>query len=365
MKFFLRYKNINLNFQGIFFCFVFVLLLVLSVFHITEAGYSSLFYSTAASKQIIAKSSKDISLNSSLAILPVAAINSDPNPEKVFDTVPIYNGETLVSDLIDNKDLYNDVSSKISTYVVREGDTISIIAKMFDVSENTILWANNINNKSILKVGQTLTILPVTGIKHVVQVGETVSGIASKYRADLIEMYNYNGLDANSKLIAGQIVIIPNAEIGLTRKTVVRALNGMIVPDDPLTVDVRKLPSYPGYYGCPVFGAVVTQGLHGRNSVDLAAPVGTPLKASASGTVVISKSNGTWNGGYGNFVVISHENQTQTLYAHMLRSIVKQGEQVNKGQIIGYIGISGMTTGPHVHFEIRGAQNPFATKNCN
>jgi murein DD-endopeptidase MepM/ murein hydrolase activator NlpD len=129
-------------------------------------------------------------------------------------------------------------------------------------------------------------------------------------------------------------------------------------------VNVSSLPSYPDYYSCPTTG-VLTQGLHGRNSVDIAAPVGTPLLASASGIVTISKSNGTWNGGYGNFVVISHDNGTQTLYAHMRNTVVAPGEKVYQGTKIGYIGVSGMTTGPHVHFEVRGAKNPFAYIKCN
>ena len=109
----------------------------------------------------------------------------------------------------------------------------------------------------------------------------------------------------------------------------------------------------------PVSGGYRSQCLHGHNAIDLAAPVGTSILASAGGTVIIAKTNGFWNGGYGNYVVISHGNGTQTLYAHMTKPTVSVGEKVQQGQKIGNIGMTGWTYGPHIHFEIRGAQNPF------
>ena len=80
--------------------------------------------------------------------------------------------------------------------------------------------------------------------------------------------------------------------------------------------------------------------------------------ASASGEVIISRAGG-WNGGYGSYVVIKHSNGTQTLYAHNSRNNVSVGDYVNQGDIIAFVGSTGKSTGPHVHFEIRGARNPF------
>ena len=87
-------------------------------------------------------------------------------------------------------------------------------------------------------------------------------------------------------------------------------------------------------------------------------PIGSSLFASADGTVLIAKSTG-WNGGYGQYVVIKHPNNTQTLYAHMSSVSVSVGQSVKKGQTIGLSGNTGRSTGPHLHFEIRGAKNPF------
>jgi murein DD-endopeptidase MepM/ murein hydrolase activator NlpD len=74
--------------------------------------------------------------------------------------------------------------------------------------------------------------------------------------------------------------------------------------------------------------------------------------------VIISRPYG-WNAGYGKYVVIKHPNGTQTLYSHLSSIIVNSGWHVIKGQVIGYVGSTGKSTGCHVHFEIRGARNPF------
>ncbi|MFA6554428.1 MAG: peptidoglycan DD-metalloendopeptidase family protein [Candidatus Paceibacterota bacterium] len=328
-----------------------------------HAGLVSFIGSMFGSEEASAKISKNVSVNSQNMPLPIVAVNFDPNPDKSFDTVPVVGGETLVADIASTNGVSTDTSTKISIYNVRSGDTYSGIAKMFNVSVNTILWANNLTSKSVLKVGQILIILPVTGIKYTVQRNDTVLGIANKYHADAGEIYSYNDLDASSKLVIGQNLIIPDAEMGLSA-TVSKTINQKLIYE-PVIGNVSNLPSYPGYYSCPLIGGRLSQELHGRNAVDMATPIGTPLRASAAGTVIISKSNGAWNGGYGNYIVISHSNGTQTLYSHMLRSPIGPGEQVSKGQIIGYSGNTGFSTGPHLHFEIRGAKNPFVDGRCN
>jgi murein DD-endopeptidase MepM/ murein hydrolase activator NlpD len=104
---------------------------------------------------------------------------------------------------------------------------------------------------------------------------------------------------------------------------------------------------------------VKTQGIHGYNAVDLAAPIGTPILAAASGDVIVANDGG-WNGGYGSYVVIQHDNGSQTLYGHASAVLVSAGDHVTQGQIIARVGTSGRSTGPHVHFEIRdGIRNPF------
>ncbi len=238
----------------------------------------------------------------------------------------------------------------VSLYVVRKGDTLPQIAKMFDVTVNTILWANDLSRKDALQTGQTLVILPVNGIQHTVQRGETLGGIARKFEGDIDEIMAYNGLSKGDALAIGDIVFVPNG-IGIATEAPKSA---------PKTSTARRyasLPTYDGYFAHPFpTRTYKSQGVHGFNGVDLAGKTGGAILAAASGSVVISRRG--WNGGYGNYVVIQHNNNTQTLYAHLSEILVTQGMAVEQGQQIGENGNTGRSTGPHLHFEVRGAKNP-------
>jgi LysM repeat protein len=259
-------------------------------------------------------------------------------------TISVVDGNALVADTPTAGDDLESIayanSSQISVYVVREGDTLSAIAQMFGVSVNTIAWANDIRGGRI-SVGQQLVILPISGVSHKVVKGDTLQSIAKKYKADLGEILAYNDLAANAKLALGDVVIVPDGEVTAV------ASSGSVAVSAP-----------SGYYKHPVPGARKTQGLHGHNGVDFGAPIGTPVLASAEGTVIIARSSG-WNGGYGLYVVVSHANGTQTLYSHLSQVNVTVGSRVERGETIGKIGNTGKSTGPHLHFEVRGARNPF------
>jgi murein DD-endopeptidase MepM/ murein hydrolase activator NlpD len=239
-------------------------------------------------------------------------------------------------------------TGQISTYVVRKGDTLSGIADMFGVSVNTIIWANDIKNNTI-KEGQELVILPITGVRHVVKSGESLKSIVTKYKADLEDILAYNNLDSTSKIKAGDIIIVPGG-----------AISGSIT--SPTKSSGSKISSGPtlsiGALVRPIAGGKKSQGIHGYNGVDLAAPVGTPIVASMAGKVIVSRTGG-YNGGYGTYVVISHAGGVQTVYGHMKDNYVSVGQNVEQGEVIGSIGMTGHTTGPHIHFEVRGAKNPF------
>ncbi len=342
-----------------------VFLFIFNFSETAHAGLISFVSSLLSSEQASAEvNSSSTSLNTQNIPILQPAINQDPNPEKLSDIVPVDGDDTLIADLASNNSTSTDTSNmQISTYAVREGDTISSVAKMFKVSVNTILWANDLTSKSTLKAGQILVILPISGISYTIKKGDTVKSIAAHYKTDESDIVSYNDLTVSSLQI-GHTIIIPDAapdtQLPASHKVSVSGLLGSVcVPYEPLLDNVSKLPSYPGYYSNPVPGGVKTQCLHGHNAIDLAAPVGTPIIASAAGTVIIDKMNDGWNGGYGNYVVVSHPNGTQTLYGHMSRGAVEIGQKVTKGETLGYIGMTGMTTGPHVHFEIRGARNPF------
>ena len=244
-------------------------------------------------------------------------------------------------------------SDQIATYIVRKGDTLGQIAGMFGVSIGTIFWSNDIKSGDLIKEGQILSILPISGIKYTIKKGDTLASIVKKYKGDLRETRQYNAFSDDVILTVGDEVIIPGGEAPLPKIN-----KGTTVHYNP----PRGVggPEYIGYYIRPIVGGRISQGLHGYNAIDFAAPSGNPILAAASGEVIISKANGYWNGGYGNYIVIKHNNGTQTLYSHNSRNIVWSGYYVVQGQVIGYVGSTGRSTGPHVHFEVRGAKNPFA-----
>ncbi len=286
--------------------------------------------------------------------IPLLKASLAPDPDFGFGggSITIVNQNTLLPDigpLGSIADVEDNVSpDRISIYVVREGDNLAGIAKMFDVSVNTLRWANNIATGDIIKPGQTLVILPVSGIQYEVKPGDTIESIAKKWKGDANEIIQFNDLSRNKPLVVGQAIVIPNGEAPYSPST----------PLPSRTARGIGGPSYVGYYIRPIEGGRKSQGLHGYNAVDLANSCGTPILAAASGDVIISRSSG-WNGGYGDYIVIEHSNGTQTLYAHAGSVIVSSGWHVVRGQVIGYIGWTGNTTGCHLHFEIRGAKNPF------
>lgn len=234
---------------------------------------------------------------------------------------------------------------QITTYTVQRGDNLSKVAKMFGVDVGTIYWANDLKRGDLIKEGQVLVILPISGIQYEIKKGDTIELIAKKFKGDAEEISAYNNI-SNDDLEVGFTIIIPNAELSplpIYSGNIVRGTNG---------------PNLSGYFIRPIFGGRKSQGLHGFNGVDLANVCGTPIMASASGTVLIARSNG-WNGGYGIYVVIAHPNGTQTLYSHMSAVNVIPGQYVQQGRQIGTVGSTGQSTGCHVHFEVRGARNPF------
>ncbi|MEK7200661.1 MAG: peptidoglycan DD-metalloendopeptidase family protein [Patescibacteria group bacterium] len=318
-----------------------ILLLPISASAGLMSALSTLFFGDLGEENLL--SNKNIQ---NMALL-VAATSPLGNGQ-IFGA-PTTEGNALVSNVgpsgtvIDTL-VHKPTSDQISVYVVRQGDTLSQIAEMFDVSVNTIKWGNDLRSNT-LKVGETLVILPISGVKHTVAKGDTIVSLAKKYKGDADEIIAYNNLQKGESLETGSVIIIPDGEVLVPAS--------IIKPISP-----SGLKEYAGYYMRPIAGGRKTQGIHGYNGIDLAAPMGTPIFATADGEVIIARTNG-WNGGYGKYIVIRHNNGTQSLYAHTNIINVSAGDIVKQGDIIGTVGNSGKSTGPHVHFEIRGAKNPF------
>jgi LysM repeat protein len=308
-----------------------------------EAGFFSNIVDMFRQNQVDASNST--SSSQSLQSLSIVETNGGIIGSIGGSTIVIED-ETLVSEPTiapAGEDSYKPEAENISIYEVRKGDSLSQIAAMFGVSVNTIKWANNINGS--IKEGQILTILPVTGIKYTIKKGDTVASIAKTYRSDALEITSFN--DITGPLVVGQTIIIPDAETPVVKANA--SLSSVISAGGK---------AISGYFKRPIKGGVRTQGVHGHNGVDLASYSGAPILAAARGEVIIAKAGG-WNGGYGNYVVIRHGNGTQTLYSHLKAVQVSAGMPVEQGDQIGTMGNTGKSTGTHLHFEIRGAANPF------
>lgn len=242
-------------------------------------------------------------------------------------------------------------------YVVEGGDTLSRIAESFGVSVSTITAANNMTTRSTLKIGQELVILPVDGVQHTIVSGETLSHIAQKYKADVDEIITFNNIQNDGRIQPGERIIIPGATPPAARAAL--AVQKKDAPSPPPQAATAKIDA-SGLFIFPVTGKI-TQGLHFLNAVDMggSAYCGTPVKAAAAGTVV-QIANGGWNGGYGHYIKLRHAGGVETIYAHNARNTVANGQQVAQGETIAYMGSTGNSTGCHVHFAVRGANNPFA-----
>lgn len=240
----------------------------------------------------------------------------------------------------------NDIRNRreILHYVVKEGDTVASLAEQFEVSLDTIFWANDLKSASTLKPGQELLILPVSGALHLVRPADTLSEIALWYKGDLEEILRFNGIDEAKDIFVGDLLIIPDG------KKPANLPNG------------RLTPLANSYFIYPVSRSYkLTQGLHPFNAVDLSnGACGGSAYAAAGGIV----QQVGYHGVAGNYVRVLHPNGVVTFYGHLSGQAVSPGEKVLQGQVVGYVGHSGHTipagaAGCHLHFEVRGATNPF------
>ncbi len=261
----------------------------------------------------------------------------------------------------------NSQEDQVSVYVIRKGDSISAIAKMFNVSTDTILAANDMKKGSKLVEGDVLFILPISGLEHTVAKGQTLQSIAKIYKVDVDDIIIYNDLAPDSKLAVGDKIIIPGAEMADEGGDKPASNLGTVQAIDKNYYATHSFKNIIGYFINPVPTGHKTQGLHGpgHRGIDIGAPTGTPIYASAPGKVLIVKTGcvvGKRNcgGGYGNMVIVQHSNGTKTLYGHMYKVGTHMGANVSRGEVIGYVGSTGHSTGPHIHFEVFNAKNPGA-----
>lgn len=242
--------------------------------------------------------------------------------------------------------------SEIIYYTVNNGDTISSIAKKFGVSVNTILWSNNLTAFSLIRAGNSLSILPVSGVTYKVKSGDTVGKIARNFGVGEDEIFKYNNIKSANGLVIGQTVIIPGGKQITASSNIAKAVtstkNNAAAVIEKL-VNPKKAPASGAKMAWPTEGHRITQYYSWRHTgLDIANKIGTPLYAAEAGKVEFSG----WSNGYGNNVVINHGGGKKTRYAHASKLFVKVGESVERGEQIAAMGSTGWSTGSHIHFEV-------------
>ena len=249
------------------------------------------------------------------------------------------NGNLIDTDSTQNNSSVN-IADAISyqTYTVKSGDTISGICVKFGLKNiSTVIAVNNISNVRQLYAGQKLTIPSADGTFHVVKKGENLSTLVEKYKISLETLLDVNELSSD-ELSVGQKIFIPGAT--LDAKTLRQAMG------ETFKIPIKAKFRWTSPYGARIDPIKGTKSYH--KGTDMACPTGTPVYASLYGRVSFTGVSNI----YGNYVIISHDNGYQTLYAHLSKILTKKGQWVEQGSKIGLVGNTGYSTGPHLHFSV-------------
>jgi LysM repeat protein len=247
---------------------------------------------------------------------------------------------------------------ELQIYRVERGDTPNAIAEKFGIQAATLLGGNPLlsQESNLLQTGVDLVILPIDGVLHDVQPGDSLESIAAQYGipAETIIGYAPNNLEFPYRLYPDTQIMVPGAvrEVFVWTPPTLESVRGRGPGSG-----VAPLIVGTGTFVYPVGSRNFTQYFwYGHPGIDIALPEGTGVVASDTGTVTFAG----WNiYGFGNLIVVNHGNGYETFYAHLSGISVVPGQIVYQGNVIGSTGNTGNSSGPHIHFEVRinGAQD--------
>jgi len=219
---------------------------------------------------------------------------------------------------------------------VAKGDTVSGIAQRYGVSVGAIIAANNIRNARLLQEGSVLKVPNVDGIPYQVQRGDSLSKISASFNVPLEVILDVNDIKSDN-IQTGETLFIPGARMN---DIDLRLSLGELFM---FPLHSRNITSYFGLRKDPFNGSIQFHG-----GVDFSAVTGTTIMAALDGVVSVVSEN--WL--YGKYIILTHSNGYKTLYGHLNKFSVKEGDRVARGSKIGETGNTGYSTGPHLHFSI-------------
>lgn len=237
-------------------------------------------------------------------------------------------------------------ASGVLTHVVTEGETLNQIASQMGVTPEQIMADNNLVSVGEITAGETLY-ASSDGLVHVIKSGQTLTDISITYGVSIDKIAQANGITDPGRIFAGQRILIPGATTDLWQ-AVVRLSHGQNARFIwPLAGEIT---SPFGWRIHPVLGT-----RHHHNGIDIDVPVGTMVRAAAPGKVQLISEDPE---GYGTMLVLQHADGYLTIYGHLSSILVANGQYVEVGQPIAESGNTGLSTGPHLHFEIRNGEFP-------
>lgn len=320
----------------------------------------------------------------SVALVPnLAPTISAETVSQILNAPPVLIDD-ITSVIALERDTYNPFTivperprSEVIQYDAVQGDTIYTIADRFDIQPESIAWSNSRSIVLVLRPGDIINIPPVDGVYVQVIGSKTIAEIAASYQVtdpNIVVDSEYNdlfGVSPDTILPSGTWIFIPGGKgeditwnPGVTVESGTGARAGFVnsfAPGDPGSCGNVDNPGGGAAWVNPLPGSTFVRGFSSfHTGIDLSAPPGTPVRAANSGVVIFAGWN-SW--GFGNLVALAH-GPFITLYGHLSSWSVSCGQLVSAGSVIGGVGNTGNSSGPHLHFEIRnsaGSTDPLAT----
>ena len=226
-----------------------------------------------------------------------------------------------------------------TSYRIRKGDMIGVIAERFGLTQDTLISINNIRQTRRIQIGEYIKVPSMPGILYTTKKdGETAASVAEKYQVSAQKTAAVNHLHEQGALAAGTSLFVPDAFMDWVTR---QEING----------DLFRRPLRARYYVSSTFGwrrSPFTGKRTFHNGVDMASPAWTPVYAALAGTVTAAGFHSV----YGNYVIVTHHSGYRTLYGHMVGIKARKGQSVDTRTVLGWVGTTGLSTGPHLHFSV-------------